>query len=64
MGIFRGRLSRFFRWNLLRFAEPLNIFVPSPVPVDKRNSYDQIWERGRKHKIANSDEIASLTPIF
>ena len=60
----RKELSCFLRWNFLRFAGPLNIFEPFLVPVDKNNSYDQFWDRGRKHKIANSEETALVTPIF
>ena len=37
--------------------------VPSR-PVDKKKLYDQIWDGRRKNKIANSEEIAFITPIF
>ena len=30
-------LSRFLGWNFLRFAGPLNIFVPFLVLVDKKS---------------------------
>ena len=34
------------------------------MPVDNSNSWDQIWDRGRKHKIKNGDETAFETPII
>ena len=37
--------------------------LPS-LHVDNKKSEDQIWDRGRKHKIANSEETALVTPIF
>ena len=46
-----------------KFAGPLNL-VPFLVPVDKKKSQDQIWDGGRKHKLANSEETAPATPIF
>ena len=57
-------LSRFLRWKFLRFAGPLNIFVPFLVLVDKKKSWDEIWDRRKKHKIANSEETAFVTPLF
>ena len=33
---------RFLKWHLLRFAGPLNMFVPFLMPVDEKNSFDQI----------------------
>ena len=35
-GSFEEDLSRFLRWNFLRFAGPLNIFVPFLVLADKK----------------------------
>ena len=34
------------------------------MPVDKKNSQDQIWGRGRKHKILNSEDTVFITPIL
>ena len=39
--------------------------MPFLVYADKkRNSQDKIWDWGRKHKIANSEGTANVTPIF
>ena len=38
--------------------------MPFLVPVDKNNSQDQIWDRQRLHKIANSEETAFVTSLF
>ena len=53
----------YFGINFLRFAWLLNNFLPFIVPVEK-NSLDRIWDGGRKHKIANSEETAFITLFF
>ena len=51
IGIFRARFIVFPSVGFPRIRWQLNIFVPFLVPVDKKNSYDQIWDRGKKYKI-------------
>ena len=47
-------------------ARPLNVFVPFLVPVNKKKKkfIRPNLRRGRKHKIAKSEETAFVTPIF
>ena len=45
-------------------ARPLNVFVPFLMPVNKKKFIRPNLRRGRKHKIAKSEETAFVTPIF
>ena len=38
-GTFEQDLSRFLRWNFLRFAGPFNISVPFLVPDEKKKMH-------------------------
>ena len=53
-GDFQQDLLHFLWWNFLRVAGPINRSGPFLESVDKKNLQHQIWDRGRKHKIANS----------
>ena len=63
IGIFQARFIAFPSWNFLRFAVPLNIFVPFLVLVDKK-IHETKFEIDEENKIAYSEETAFVTPLY
>ena len=66
IGIFRVRFIEFpSEWNFPKICWIVkHICAPFLSPCWWKKFKDQIWDRERKHKIANSEETAFITPFL